>query len=43
MLPKLESCGLDSHHINRPDRMQNNSTLDKVNSVKGIDIAAFNH
>lgn len=34
MLPKLESCSLDIRHLNRPDRMQNNSTHDKVNSVK---------
>ncbi|KAJ1389724.1 Starch synthase, catalytic domain [Sesbania bispinosa] len=31
----LESCGLDSHHLNRPDRMQDNSAHDRVNSVKG--------
>ncbi|KAK2377056.1 replication factor A protein [Trifolium repens] len=36
MLPKLVSCGLDSHHLNRPDRMQNNSAHDKVNSVKYV-------
>ncbi|KAK2383717.1 starch synthase 3, chloroplastic/amyloplastic [Trifolium repens] len=32
---ELESCGLDSHHLNRPDRMQDNSAHDRVNSVKG--------
>ncbi|MCH93239.1 putative starch synthase 4 chloroplastic/amyloplastic-like, partial [Trifolium medium] len=31
---ELESCGLDSHHLNRPDRMQDNSAHDRVNSVK---------
>ncbi|XP_019434543.1 PREDICTED: probable starch synthase 4, chloroplastic/amyloplastic isoform X3 [Lupinus angustifolius] len=31
----LESCGLDAHHLNRPDRMQDNSAHDRVNSVKG--------
>ncbi|PNY15351.1 putative starch synthase 4 chloroplastic/amyloplastic-like, partial [Trifolium pratense] len=32
---ELESCGLDSHHLNRPDRMQDNSAHNRVNSVKG--------
>ncbi|WJX46752.1 putative starch synthase 4, chloroplastic/amyloplastic, variant 2 [Trifolium repens] len=32
---ELGSCGLDSHHLNRPDRMQDNSAHDRVNSVKG--------
>ncbi|KAG5154828.1 hypothetical protein JHK82_012797 [Glycine max] len=32
---ELESCGLESHHLNRPDRMQDNSAHDRVNSVKG--------
>ncbi|KAG1346873.1 Starch synthase, chloroplastic/amyloplastic [Cocos nucifera] len=32
---ELGSCGLDVHHLNRPDRMQDNSTHDKVNPVKG--------
>ncbi|TKY59617.1 starch synthase 4 [Spatholobus suberectus] len=32
---ELESCGLDSQHLNRPDRMQDNSAHDRVNSVKG--------
>ncbi|XP_061341204.1 probable starch synthase 4, chloroplastic/amyloplastic isoform X2 [Gastrolobium bilobum] len=32
---ELESCGLDAHHLNRPDRMQDNSAHDRVNSVKG--------
>ncbi|GAU40653.1 hypothetical protein TSUD_83310 [Trifolium subterraneum] len=32
---ELESCGLDSNHLNRPDRMQDNSSHDRVNSVKG--------
>ncbi|XP_072966521.1 probable starch synthase 4, chloroplastic/amyloplastic isoform X1 [Typha angustifolia] len=31
----LASCGLDVHHLNRPDRMQDNSAHDKVNPVKG--------
>lgn len=31
---ELESCGLDSHHLNKPDRMQDNSAHDRVNSVK---------
>ncbi|XP_073108764.1 probable starch synthase 4, chloroplastic/amyloplastic isoform X2 [Elaeis guineensis] len=32
---ELGSCGLDVHHLNRPDRMQDNSAHDKVNPVKG--------
>ncbi|CAN0880321.1 Probable starch synthase 4, chloroplastic/amyloplastic [Linum grandiflorum] len=32
---ELASCGLDVQHLNRPDRMQDNSALDRVNSVKG--------
>ncbi|KAK7319296.1 hypothetical protein RJT34_04015 [Clitoria ternatea] len=32
---ELESCGLDSHQLNRPDRMQDNSAHDRVNAVKG--------
>ncbi|KAK7260441.1 hypothetical protein RIF29_26485 [Crotalaria pallida] len=32
---QLKSCGLDAHHLNRPDRMQDNSSHDRVNSVKG--------
>ncbi|KAH6825594.1 starch synthase 4 [Perilla frutescens var. hirtella] len=32
---ELASCGLDVHHLNRPDRMQDHSSNDKVNPVKG--------
>uniref|UniRef100_A0A6N2M7E6 starch synthase n=1 Tax=Salix viminalis TaxID=40686 RepID=A0A6N2M7E6_SALVM len=32
---ELASCGLDVHQMNRPDRMQDNSALDRVNPVKG--------
>ncbi|WOL11080.1 hypothetical protein Cni_G19841 [Canna indica] len=32
---ELASCGLDVHQMNRPDRMQDNSAHDKVNTVKG--------
>ncbi|KAG4398644.1 hypothetical protein GLYMA_08G082600v4 [Glycine max] len=32
---ELESCGLESHRLNRKDRMQDNSSHDRVNSVKG--------
>ncbi|XP_065000284.1 probable starch synthase 4, chloroplastic/amyloplastic [Musa acuminata AAA Group] len=32
---ELASCGLNVHHLNRPDRMQDNSAHDKVNPVKG--------
>ncbi|KAL2343682.1 hypothetical protein Fmac_004967 [Flemingia macrophylla] len=32
---ELESCGLDSHQLNRLDRMQDHSSHDRVNSVKG--------
>lgn len=31
----LASCGLDVSQLNRPDRMQDNSANDRVNSVKG--------
>ncbi|RDX88850.1 putative starch synthase 4, chloroplastic/amyloplastic, partial [Mucuna pruriens] len=30
----LESCGLDSHNLNRPDRMQDKAH-DRINTVKG--------
>ncbi|OIT39343.1 putative starch synthase 4, chloroplasticamyloplastic [Nicotiana attenuata] len=32
---ELTSCGLDAYHLNRPDRMQDNSANDRINSVKG--------
>ncbi|GLU22729.1 hypothetical protein SLE2022_387800 [Rubroshorea leprosula] len=32
---ELASCGLDVYQLNRPDRMQDNSALDRVNAVKG--------
>ncbi|XP_051128848.1 probable starch synthase 4, chloroplastic/amyloplastic isoform X2 [Andrographis paniculata] len=32
---ELASCGLDVYHLNRPDRMQDNSANDRVNPVKG--------
>lgn len=32
---ELASCGLDVHHLNRADRMQDHSANDKVNPVKG--------
>ncbi|KAG9145652.1 hypothetical protein Leryth_018706 [Lithospermum erythrorhizon] len=32
---ELASCGLDVHHLNRPDRMQDNSAHDRVNPIKG--------
>ncbi|KAM0938167.1 putative starch synthase [Dioscorea sansibarensis] len=32
---ELASCGLDVHHLHRPDRMQDNSAHDKVNPIKG--------
>ncbi|KAK6917220.1 Starch synthase, catalytic domain [Dillenia turbinata] len=32
---ELASCGLDVHQLNRPDRMQDNSSHDWVNAVKG--------
>ncbi|XP_042495661.1 probable starch synthase 4, chloroplastic/amyloplastic [Macadamia integrifolia] len=32
---ELASCGLDVHRINRPDRMQDSSSQDRVNAVKG--------
>ncbi|XP_020554089.1 probable starch synthase 4, chloroplastic/amyloplastic [Sesamum indicum] len=31
----LASCGLDVYRLNKPDRMQDNSANDRVNSVKG--------
>ncbi|KAL3616932.1 putative starch synthase 4, chloroplastic/amyloplastic [Castilleja foliolosa] len=31
----LASCGLDVYHLNRPDRMQDNSAHHRVNPVKG--------
>ena len=31
---EMASCGLDVHHLNRPDRMQDNSGHDRVNPVK---------
>jgi glycogen synthase len=30
----LASCGLDVHHLNRPDRMQDHSSRDRINPVK---------
>lgn len=32
---ELSSCGLDVHHLKRPDRMQDNYAHDKVNPIKG--------
>ncbi|XP_058196106.1 probable starch synthase 4, chloroplastic/amyloplastic isoform X3 [Rhododendron vialii] len=32
---QLASCGLDVHQLNRPDRMQDNLSHDRVNGVKG--------
>lgn len=32
---EIASCGLDIHHLNRPDRMQDNSSPDRINPVKG--------
>ncbi|KAI6703484.1 hypothetical protein NL676_012620 [Syzygium grande] len=32
---ELASCGLDVQELNRPDRMQDNLALDRVNPVKG--------
>lgn len=32
---EITSCGLDIHHLNRPDRMQDHSSTDRVNPVKG--------
>ncbi|KAI8525792.1 hypothetical protein RHMOL_Rhmol13G0257600 [Rhododendron molle] len=32
---QLASCGLDVHQLNRPDRMQDNLSHDRVNAVKG--------
>ncbi|KAI4295402.1 hypothetical protein L6164_035451 [Bauhinia variegata] len=32
---ELASCGLDVLHLNKPDRMQDNSSHDRVNVVKG--------
>lgn len=31
---ELASCGLDVHHLNRADRMQDHSANEKVNPVK---------
>ncbi|XP_073151857.1 probable starch synthase 4, chloroplastic/amyloplastic [Henckelia pumila] len=31
----LASCGLDVHQLNRQDRMQDNSSRDRINAVKG--------
>ncbi|XP_044460720.1 probable starch synthase 4, chloroplastic/amyloplastic [Mangifera indica] len=31
----LASCGLHVQHLNRPDRMQDNSSHDRVNPIKG--------
>ncbi|XP_039009101.1 probable starch synthase 4, chloroplastic/amyloplastic isoform X2 [Hibiscus syriacus] len=32
---ELASCGLDAEQLNRPDRMQDNTSHDRVNPVKG--------
>ncbi|KAI3741441.1 hypothetical protein L1987_59114 [Smallanthus sonchifolius] len=32
---EVASCGLDIHHLNRPDRMQDHSSPDRINPVKG--------
>ncbi|KAK8608093.1 hypothetical protein V6N13_023527 [Hibiscus sabdariffa] len=32
---ELASCGLDAQQLNRPDRMQDNTSPDRVNPVKG--------
>ncbi|XP_071716403.1 probable starch synthase 4, chloroplastic/amyloplastic isoform X2 [Rutidosis leptorrhynchoides] len=32
---EIASCGLDIHHLNRPDRMQDHSSNDRINPVKG--------
>ncbi|CAL9015800.1 unnamed protein product [Prunus brigantina] len=32
---ELGSCGLDVNQLNRPDRMQDNSSHDRINAVKG--------
>lgn len=32
---ELTTCGLDAYHLNRPDRMQDNSANDRINPVKG--------
>ncbi|XP_047310555.1 probable starch synthase 4, chloroplastic/amyloplastic [Impatiens glandulifera] len=32
---EMASCGLDVHQLNRPDRMQDDSSHDRVNPVKG--------
>nr|XP_043619581.1 probable starch synthase 4, chloroplastic/amyloplastic isoform X2 [Erigeron canadensis] len=32
---EIASCGLDIHHLNRPDRMQDHSSTDRINPVKG--------
>lgn len=31
---ELASCGLDVYHLNRPDRMQDNSAQDRINPIK---------
>lgn len=33
---ELASCGLDVSHLNRPDRMQDHSSHDRVNPVKVV-------
>lgn len=35
LAPELASCGLDVYQLNRPDRMQDNSSGDRINPVKG--------
>ncbi|KAE8674225.1 putative starch synthase 4 [Hibiscus syriacus] len=32
---ELASCGLDAEQLNRPDRMQDNTSHDRVNPIKG--------
>ncbi|XP_071696538.1 probable starch synthase 4, chloroplastic/amyloplastic isoform X2 [Rutidosis leptorrhynchoides] len=32
---EIASCGLDIHRLNRPDRMQDHSSTDRINPVKG--------
>ena len=34
LAPELASCGLDVYQLNRPDRMQDNSSYDRINPVK---------
>lgn len=31
---ELAHCGLDTHQLNRPDRMQDNSSHDRINPLK---------